>query len=194
MLVCVMAAGGFGTSALAEKKELDDTVKQSYYAEYIKIAEEVGKKTGSEIQVLPMDEFAEDDWKTPKEFRKMVAALADGTDCTEFQKVRGSSVAAAKTAEIKAGGETCVLSVTGSFYTNIHVHTGRQHFAGITSMTSELLGGSGTWKQTGFEYVSLDSDRTYGITVSGDLTAGGVKFVNKRAYAEFYCGANGNIE
>ena len=56
-----------------------------------------------------------------------------------------------------------------------------------------MQSGYGTWTQTGYESQSLDSARTYAITVSGKLTVAGAVFSNKTAYVEFYCGATGIV-
>lgn len=195
IMACVMVVGCFGISASAVKVELDDTTKQAYYAEYIEIAKEVGKETDLDISVLPMSEFTEEDWRTPEEFRTIITAIANWRiDCTEGCGVQPYSTAsAAKSATITADGHNYTVSITGSFETVLNTSTRRQHFKKINSITSELSGHTGTWKQIGYESQSLDAARTYGITVSGELTIAGAKFTNKLAYAEFYCSSTGVI-
>ena len=54
---------------------VDEDIRLSYYAEYIQIAEEVSKETGIDISVLPMDEFKDEDWKTPQAFRAFITEI-----------------------------------------------------------------------------------------------------------------------
>jgi len=195
IMACVMAVGCFSMSASAMEVGLDDTTKQAYYAEYIEIAKEVGKETELDISVLPMSEFTEADWQTPEEFRTIITAIANWRiECTEVSGIQPYSTASAtKSATISADGHNYTISITGSFETGLNTATGRQHFMRINSITSKISENTGTWKQTGYEYQSMDAARTYGITVSGELTIAGAKFANKLAYVEFYCSHNGVV-
>ena len=56
---------------------LDEATKQTYYQEYIKIAAEVSKETELDISVVPMNEFLEEDWRTPEQFRNVITEVAN---------------------------------------------------------------------------------------------------------------------
>lgn len=195
IMACVMMAGCLSVSAFAAELGLDNETKQEYYAEYIKIAEEVAKETELDISVLPMSEFTEEDWRTPEEFRTIITAFANWKiDCVDVGGIQiYSSASATKSATITADGRNYTISITGDFETALNTSTGRQHFNGINSITSKISGSTGSWKQTGYESKSLDAARTYGITVSGELTVAGAKFRNKLAYVEFYCSSTGVV-
>lgn len=64
---------------------LDEATKQTYYQEYIKIAAEVSKETELDISVVPMNEFQEEDWRTPEQFRNIITEVANwNLTCTEL--------------------------------------------------------------------------------------------------------------
>ena len=195
IMVCIMMVECLSVSAFAAEPGLDPETKQEYYAEYVKIAEEVGKETKLDISVLPINEFTEEDWRTPEEFRTIITAIANWR--IECQSAGGiqpySSTSATKSATITANGLHYTISITGNFRTNLNTSTNRQHFSGINSLTSKLSGSTGSWKQTGYEANPLDAARTYGITVSGELTVVGAKFSNMLAYVEFYCSSTGAV-
>lgn len=193
--VGIMLFCSVGVPANAAPDDVDEATKQKYYAEYVEIADEVGKQTGLDISVLPMSEFADEDWRTPEEFRSLITTIANWRIvCTEQNGIQPFSTASAtKNATVSASGLNYTIAVTGSFETNVDGATGRQHFTRINSITSSMQSGVGTWTQTGYESQSLDSARTYGITVSGRLTVGGAVFANKTAYVEFYCSSTGIV-
>lgn len=195
IMACIMMVGCLGVPAFAAEPGLDDETKKEYYAEYIKIAEEVSRETELDISVLPMDEFAEEDWRTPEEFRNFITTIANWkiefTDVSDIQPY--SSASKTKEAEVTADKHTYKLSVTGSFETVLNTTTGRQHFNKVISITSRMVGSTGSWKQTGYEAKTLDAARTYKITISGELTIGGAKFKNKLATVEFYCSSTGVV-
>lgn len=195
LLTCILVTGCLGMSVSAAKTPLDDATKEAYYAQYVEIAAEVAKEADRDISVLPMEEFTEEDWRTPEEFRSFITEVAYwNLTCTVRDPVQAVSAAGAtKTVTITAEGHSCSLAITGSFETAYNEYTKRQQFSGINSITSKLLGSTGTWTQTGYEAASLDAARTYAITVSGKLTIGGAVFPNKLAYAEFYCSAEGGV-
>lgn len=195
VLVCVMVIG-MSASASAATLTLDEETKEEYYLEYIEIAKEVSKEAELDISVLPIDEFQEEDWRAPQEFRDFITEVAywhltctDGGDDT----LTRSTASATKSTTVTADGRSYTLSITGSFKTDLNTSFGQQRFSGINSITSKLTGSTGTWTQTGYESQSMDVARTYGITVSGKLTIAGAVFSNKLAYVEFYCNGQGVV-
>lgn len=193
LAICCVCTSAFA-APVAEDVGLDELTKREYYAEYNEIAKEVSKETELDIVVLPMDEFKEEDWRTPEEFRKYITEVAKWRlICTEVGIQPYSTATATKSAKVTADGDTHSIDITGSFKTQLWASTGRQHFAGINSITSKMSGRVGTWKQTGYEYELIDSARTYAIHVSGELTIAGAKFLNKLAYVEFYCSNTGLV-
>lgn len=187
LALCVPA---FATEALTEE------VKEAYYAEYVRIAAEVSEETELDISVLPMTEFSDEDWRTPQEFRKFITEVAHwNLVCTDIGDgiATYSTASATKTTTVTADDRTYNLSVTGTFQTVLNTTAGQQRFGGIDSITSKLTGSTGTWTQTGYEWQSLDSARTYAITISGRLKIAGAVFYNKLAYVEFHCNPQGVV-
>lgn len=195
VLVCVMVIG-ISASASAATLTLDEETKEEYYLEYIEIAKEVSKEAELDISVLPIDEFQEEDWRTPQEFRNLITEVAYWhLTCTDSgdDALTQSTASATKSTTVTADGRSYTLSITGSFKTDLNTSVGQQRFSGINSITSKLTGSTGTWTQTGYESQSMDAARTYGITVSGKLTIAGAVFSNKLAYVEFYCNGQGVV-
>ena len=195
MIVAIMCIG-ISTEVYAATNStstLGQETKEVYYLEYIKIAKEVSKETGIDISVLPMNEFQEEDWRTPEEFRSFITEVAQwNLTCTIPDSIQTySNTSATKKATVTASGKKYDLAITGKFTTSLNL--GRQYFSGVRSITSRLTGSVGTWTQTGYEYKSIDAGRTYAITVSGKLKIAGASFSNKLAYVEFYCNAQGAV-
>lgn len=195
VLICVMVIG-MSASASAATLTLDEETKEEYYLEYIEIAKEVSKESELDISVLPIDEFQEEDWRAPQEFRDFITEVAYWhLTCTDSgdDTLTRSTASATKSTTVTADGRSYTLSITGSFKTDLNTSFGQQRFSGINSITSKLTGSTGTWTQTGYESQSMDAARTYGITVSGKLTIAGAVFSNKLAYVEFYCNGQGVV-
>ncbi len=195
VLVCVMVIG-MSASASAATLTLDEETKEEYYLEYIEIAKEVSKEAELDISVLPIDEFQEEDWRAPQEFRDFITEVAYWhLTCTDGgnDTLTRSTASATKSTTVTADGRSYTLSITGSFKTDLNTSFGQQRFSGINSISSKLTGSTGTWTQTGYESQSMDAARTYGITVSGKLTIAGAVFSNKLAYVEFYCNGQGVV-
>lgn len=176
--------------------ELDNETKREYYAEYVNIAAEVSAETKRDISVIPMDEFSEEDWQTPEEFRDFITKVAHwNLYCTALPDAQAySSTSATKTTSLTVRGVTYTLSISGRFETGLNSDTKRQHFCGYSDITSSLVSGTGKWVQTGYVVKSLDAARTYAVHVSGEVTIGGAKFENLVAYTEFYCSATGVVD
>lgn len=179
-----------GVSVNAAPSNLSETTKQDYYKKYTEIVADVANKTDRDISLLPMNEFKEEDWLPPEEFRSLITALANWVkDCEEVES--SAKASATKSSKITIDGCDYALSITGDFNTAFNSYTGRHYFSGLNSFTSSMQGG--TWEQTGYEYLSKDAGRTYAAYISGEYSVAGAVFENVLAYVEFYCGANGDV-
>lgn len=181
---------GFGNSAFAVSHEnlLNDDTKRVYYAQYVKIVKEVSQQSGIDIIVNPVQEFAEEDWKTPEDFRDLITEIAEWDI-----RCDASNVSKTKTAKVDADGKSFEIAVTGTFTTQYNSTTQRQHFQSVDTITSKISSGSASWTQTGYEGQSLDAARTIAIYVSGTLKVAQATFRNKLAYVEFYCSDKGEV-
>ena len=187
ILVCSMCASIIAYAA----SSLDAATKQEYYKIYAKIVNEISQESGKEVGLLPMDDFRDEDWKTPEEFRKFVSQLVYGQLVVVDLPNTRSGSSAAKKVTITEDGTPFSISITGKFATQYNSSTGRQHFSGVTSLTSKSSG-SGDWKQISYDADFIDAARTCYIIVSGKLTVSGV-YTTKYASVYFYCGSNGCI-
>lgn len=181
---------GFGNSAFAVSHEnlLNDDTKRVYYAQYVKIVKDVSQQSGIDIIVNPVQEFAEEDWKTPEDFRDLITEIAEWDI-----RCDASNVSKTKTAKVDADGKSFEIAVTGTFTTQYNSTTQRQHFQSVDTITSKISSGSASWTQTGYEGQSLDAARTVAIYVSGTLKVAQATFRNKLAYVEFYCSGKGEV-
>lgn len=181
---------GFGNFAVSISHEnlLNDETKRAYYAQYVKIAEEVSQQSGIDIIVNPVQEFAEEDWKTPEDFRDLITEIAEwDIRCDAL------NVSKTKTAKVDVNGKSFEIAVTGTFTTQYNSTTQRQYFQSVDTITSKISSGSASWTQTGYEGQSLDAARTVAIYVSGTLKVAQATFRNKLAYVEFYCSDKGKV-
>lgn len=179
-------------SVCASPSELNEDLKSQYYAEYLKIAAEVSKEADQDISVIPIDQFKDEDWLSPEEFRNMLEAIAGWKIVCNETGPETRSVSKTKTASITADNRTYKISVSGSFITKYVEEYHAQRFKGIESLTSKASG-DGTWTQTGYEHNLVELGRTYQITVSGTFKVAGAVFRNKLVYVEFYCDAQGGV-
>lgn len=192
---CILASGFLAAPAYArEAAPLDQASKEILYEEYQTIAEQVADETGRDISLLPMEEFAPEDWQTPEDFRALLTEIANWKLTGSFlAPEQPRSTSAERTATLEADGQEYKLTITGSFETAYNETSRRQHFSGFPSIESELSGSSVAWTQTGCEVYSLDDNRTYAVNVWGKLTISGAVFENQPAHAEFHCTANGAV-
>lgn len=195
LAMVMMIGSGSSVLAVSHENTLNEETKQAYYTQYVQIAEEISKQSGIDIVVNPMEEFAEEDWKTPEDFRELIEKIANwDIRCnTSSASEVYSSASKTKTASLEADGKTFEIAVTGTFTTQYNPNTERQHFWRVDSITSEISRSSATWTQTGYDYKWLDAVRTAGINVSGTLKVAQATFRNKLAYIEFYCSDKGKI-
>lgn len=192
MLVSCLSVFAF---AADEPATLDQATKEAYYTQYVEIAAEVAKEMELDISVLPMEEFGEEDWRTPEEFRAFITEVAHwNLNCTDYEPIQTrSNVSATKSATVTADGKSFTLSITGNFDSGYLTASGRWHFLGVDSISSKLSIDTCKWTQTGYDFASLDDSRTYVVYVSGTLTVGGAVFANRLARAIFYCNAEGEV-
>ena len=207
IIACMMATNciGMTTSALAatptkvsksvETSTLNESTKKIYYAKYIEIAKEVSKETGLDISILPMDEFHNDDWRTPNEYRKFLTKIANcnirvnnSSDTQLF-----SNDTCIKYASIEEQDIPYTIAITGKFTTQYNSNIKRQLFANVTSISSSISNSNVKWSQTDYNYLFIESGRTCRVYIVGDLTMGGAAFKNKIAYVEFYCDNRGGL-
>lgn len=149
------------------------------------------------LSLLPIDEFNDEDWRTPENFRSFITEVALWRIVCKGRKVdNGTSTHAVgttfttKVANLTADDTPYELLVTGIFETGYNFIYHFAFIANAGSISSELKNGhGGTWTQTGYKYKCFGGFRTAAITVSGILKVGGARFDNKLAYVEFYCGA-----
>lgn len=195
LVTTVVLCLGLSLPAYAVTPDLDEATKAIYYAEYLKIAQEVNQEMDACISVNPMDELSDEDWMEPEEFRAFIEAVAGWTIiCTEPGPNPRSTSSATKSSSISIEGSTYTISITGSFTTQYNQYQDRQFFASCSSITSSYSGGgNGSWTQTGYEAIQIDGGRTYYVDVSGTFKLAAVTFKNKIARAEFYCSSVGKI-
>ena len=156
---------------------------------------EVSKETGIDISVLRMDEFCDDDWCTPDEYRNFLTKIAtmDININTPSDVQTFSNNSCRKSVTIREQNTSFTIDVTGNFRTQYNKDLRRQMFADVTSVSSSMRSSSGRWTQTSYDYLFMDSSRTCGINVVGDLTIASATFRNKTAHVEFYCDSEGGI-
>ncbi len=176
-----------------------DAKKAEYYKEYQAIIERLSGEAELEIGLLPAEEFAEEDWRSPEEFEQLVRELihADIASC-DNEEVEGelplaarSSVTASKSKSFTWGDSyNCTIKISASFTTQYN--SGRQYISSVSAISSQKTSGVGTWTPNGSEYRLLDSDRTAQVTVSGKISYAGA-YITKIMSVEFYCNSNGGI-
>ncbi|MCI1696035.1 hypothetical protein [Aneurinibacillus aneurinilyticus] len=178
------------------QEKLTQEQKKAYYKQYVKIIEEVvAEHEGTNMWVAPFDEFTEEDWVEPEEFRQKAIARAN-LRFENFQLSNSSgpvalgAVTKTKETQIHAEGVTVGLYVTGSFKTEYNHTAKRQFFKTINSVTSRTS--KGTWKQTGYTPRLIDGGRTFEISIGGELKLDGI-YSTHRASLEFHCDAYGGI-
>lgn len=88
----------FSIAGKASASELTQKQKESYYNEYVSIIEETNSKYDKDLKIAPIQEFTQEDWKSPEEFKKIVTDMASqewvpvpkGNDITPFASSVGT--------------------------------------------------------------------------------------------------------
>ncbi len=195
-MILVLAMGLPAAASAAGSGALDEATKREWYEEYQKIIEEVSpeSKLGDfGLTLSPFEDFKEEDWKTPQEFRAFAKEMAGSyvemkSGPAEEPLPEGS---AAKRVYLTIQGVDYGIDIVGDFYTQYETYQGRYVFSGTPSFTS-LPAGEGFWSHIGMEAYLIEGGRTWSVTVSGRFTLGGVSKIYL-ARAEFYCDPQGNI-
>lgn len=186
---------GFSGVSYADTK-ITQSEKENYYAQYLKIAEEVSKETGRVVGVIPFEDFTENEWVTPDEFRERALELAAiSVHTSENSRSIGiqSTASCTKSTTFSVDSITETLYIKGSFETQYSSYHQRQLFAGVNSITSYISSSSkGSWSQIDYDYDRLDGGRTYYVTVSGKYTRLGL-YTNIYGSVYFYCSQNGAV-
>lgn len=192
--VLILCSGGITSYAAEIDKVLTKRQKQDYYEEYQDIVEKISEEVGTKIELLPLEKFADSDWKTPEQFERSVREIAHSSFefSEETVNISRSSGSATKTGTITCDNTSYNISVTGNFTTQYSSYYDRQMFQNVNSITSKIVGSLGTWNQISYEASKIDAGRTYYIVVSGNLTVAGVRYT-KTFNIQFYCDAKGAI-
>ena len=74
-MICMLSIS-VGSAGMVVCAADENQQKSEYYEEYKKIVEEVSSDTDVELTLLPAEDFADEDWRTPDEFEKIVKAFA----------------------------------------------------------------------------------------------------------------------
>lgn len=169
--------------------------KETYYEEYVNITKEAKEKyPDAGLGIVPFDEFKEDEWVKPEEFKKIVEDMA----VSEFEPVEDtnkgliqplSTTTASKKVAKKINGLSLTITVKGSF--NTQLVNGIQVFGSINSLTSSS--DKGTWKQTGYTPYLIDGLRTYEIDVTGTFIYNGSTTTGNHITTEFHCSSTGVV-
>ena len=197
-VICMLnlSMGLFGMTVCAAE---EDQQRAVYYEEYKKIVEKISSDTGVELTLLPAEEFAEEDWRTPEEFERVIREFATAEiviedsddDIMDLLSGARSAVSASKNVSFVWGSSvSTTIKIKASFSTQYS--SGRQYISGVSSISSSKASGNGTWKQFGSDYVILDAGRTAQVSASGTISYAGAS-TNKLLTVEFYCSATGGI-
>ena len=193
MLSISVGSAGMVVCATGENQQ-----KSEYYEQYKKIVEEVSSDTDVELTLLSAEDFADEDWRTPDEFEKIVRAFATAEiavdkndDIADLVSETRYAVAASKNVSFTVEDTADIMiKIKADFSTQYHAE--RQYISMVSNISSSKATDTGTWQQTGSNYLLIDAGRTAQISVSGNLSYGGVS-QEKIITVEFYCGATGGV-
>ena len=196
-MICMLSIS-VGSAGMVVYAAGENQQKSVYYEEYKKIVEEVSSDTDAELTLLPAEDFADEDWRTPDEFEKIVRAFATAEiavnkndDITDLASETRYAVAASKNVSfIVENNADVTIKIKADFSTQYHA--GRQYVSSVSNISSSKAIDTGTWQQVGSDYLLLDAGRTAQISVSGNLSYGGVS-QEKIITVEFYCSAAGGV-
>lgn len=196
-MICIVSISA-GSAGMIVCAAGENQQKSMYYEEYKKIVEEVSSDTDVELTLLPAEDFADEDWRTPDEFEKIVRAFATAEiavnkndDITDLASETRYAVAASKNVSfIVENNADVTIKIKADFSTQYHA--GRQYVSSVSNISSSEATGNGTWQQKGSAYLLLDAGRTAQISVSGNLSYSGVS-QEKIITVEFYCSAAGGV-
>lgn len=196
-MICMLSIS-VGSAGMVVYAAGENQQKSVYYEEYKKIVEEVSSDTDVELTLLPVEDFADEDWRTPDEFEKIVRAFAmaeisvnKNDDITDFASETRYAVATSKNVSfIVENTADVTIKIKADFSTQYHA--GRQYISSVSNISSSKATDTGTWQETGSNYLLIDAGRTAQISVSGNISYGGVS-QEKIITVEFYCSAAGGV-
>lgn len=186
-LLCLILITVSTVPSMAEtlkSSKLTEEQKDLYYVEYEKIINSVNESEGKNLELERKEDFSDNDWVHPIEFRKRVMKLvnskvnvvyskADANAKDEYGIVPMSTVSATKPFTIsKTGSIGIEINVSGTFESQYANQ--RQLFSKVHSINSSKKSGDGTWKQTSYETSFMDGSRTCKVIVAGKYTVSGV--------------------
>jgi hypothetical protein len=199
---------GFSIAEAAPTNQIAEEQKEALYNQYVQIIKEVVEEhPGVLMELVPFEEFTQDGWVKPEEFRKLAieranakfvvdvepqAVSMDITPLNDGEFTPQSTVSATKKASITTGGLSRDISITGTFTTQYSSTLKRQVFSGISSLTSS--GGTNTekWTESGKSSRLIDGGRTYSTIVSGGYTINNLTSYH-HINVDFHCNANGGV-
>lgn len=186
-LLCLILIIVSAVPSMAEtlkSSTITEEQKDLYYVEYEKIINSVNESEGKNLELENKEDFSDNDWVHPIEFRKRVMKLvnskvnviyskADTDAKDEYGIVPISTVSATKSFTISQTGSIGItVNVSGSFESQYANQ--RQLFSKVHSINSSKKSGDGTWKQTSYQTSFMDGSRTCKVIVAGKYTVSGV--------------------
>lgn len=178
--------------------------KLQYHKQYIKIVEEaMEKKLGLSLSVPPIEEFKEEEWKTPEEYEIMIQNIIVEHLKREREKIAAMS-SYLKPAVTNMNGETTKstyvyfsdflreIEVTAKFDKQYSAVLDRQIFVTVDNVSSKLASSRGKWEQTSYEASLVDDGQKYRIQIEGVFELNNISF-EKEFIIEFNCDEFGNI-
>lgn len=195
-LAIVFTIGGV-VSASTSTLDLTTEEKEAYHKQYVEIVEELNAQEGTNyLEVVPLEDFADEDWIAPEDFKQLAIERANLT-FTESESTTGEigtfAVSKTKTKSFNSNGATASIDITGSFNTYYSDAHNRQMFGSINYIVSdETSSDNGSWSQTGYSPSLIDGGRTYATYVGGKYTLNGLTS-SHNVYVEFYCSSVGGV-
>lgn len=197
----IMTSALFGPTLQNEK--LADEQKQMYHQKYVEIVEEAMKqKSGVMLEVSDIDEFEEENWVEPEQFKENIQTMIS-QHLQEEREIIGTMNAdeegemlgkfTKKSAYIYTPNILTKIDVNVHFETNFDEMHQRQLFISADRITSNIENPSkGEWKQTAAYSKRIDSGRTYLIQIEGILSKAGAS-IEKVFTIEYKVNEKGRI-
>ena len=146
-MICIVSISA-GSAGMIVCAAGENQQKSMYYEEYKKIVEEVSSDTDVELTLLPAEDFADEDWRTPDEFEKIVRAFATAEiavnkndDITDLASETRYAVAASKNVSfIVENNADVTIKIKADFSTQYHA--GRQYVSSVSNISSSEATGN----------------------------------------------------
>ena len=180
-MICMLSIS-VGSAGMVVCAADENQQKSVYYEEYKKIVEEVS----SDTDVTP-DEFE----KIVKAFAMAEIAVNKNDDMADLVSETRYAVTASKNVSFTVENTADIMiKIRADFSTQYHAE--RQYISMVSNISSSKATDTGTWQEMGSNYLLIDAGRTAQISVSGNISYGGVS-QEKIITVEFYCGATGGV-